>query len=202
MGNMVNYLPYKLLTSIDRILNFIYSLCVRCAIPKHKNIHFQKPTIIIGGRRISIGEKTYFSSFLELCAWDSYRDQKFNPTIKIGKNCSFGRYNHISAINHIQIGNNLLTGRNVTICDNNHGMTTFDKLTLPPLQRPLCSKGEIIIGDNVWLGDKVTILGGVTIGDGVVVAANSVITKDIPSYCVAGGNPASIIKSLSPDTPY
>ncbi len=60
--------------------------------------------------------------------------------------------------------------------------------------RPVKSKGSIVIGDNVWIGDKATILPGVIIGDGAVIAANAVVSKDVPAYCVAGGNPAKIIK--------
>lgn len=187
-------IPYYTISYIVRLCNFIYTICIRGVLHKSKAVHFQNPTTIVGGEYISVGEKTYFSTFLELCAWVGYRDQKFTPIIIIGKNCSFGRFNHISAINCIQIGNNLLTGRNVTICDNNHGQTNYDELITPPLLRPLYSKGKIVIGNDVWLGDKVTILGGVTIGDGVVVAANSVVTKNVPSYCVVGGNPAKIIK--------
>ena len=48
----------------------------------------------------------------------------------------------------------------------------------------------------MWIGDKATILPGVTIGDGVVVAANAVVTKDVPAYSVVGGNPARILKAF------
>lgn len=58
------------------------------------------------------------------------------------------------------------------------------------------SKGSVVIGNNVWIGDKVTILPGVTIGDNAVIAANSVVTKDIPSFSVAAGIPAVILKNV------
>lgn len=59
------------------------------------------------------------------------------------------------------------------------------------------SKGPVIIGSNVWFGDKATILPNVTIGDGAVIAANSVVTKDVPAYSVVAGNPAKIIKQVN-----
>jgi acetyltransferase-like isoleucine patch superfamily enzyme len=56
------------------------------------------------------------------------------------------------------------------------------------------SKGNITIGNDVWVGENCTIMSGVTIGDGAVVAANSVVTKDVPPYTIIGGNPAKIIR--------
>ena len=71
-----------------------------------------------------------------------------------------------------------------------------NEMFLPPINRPLFSKGPVVIEDNVWIGDKATILSGVTIGMGAIVGANSVITKDIPAYAVVAGSPAKIIKML------
>jgi acetyltransferase-like isoleucine patch superfamily enzyme len=59
-------------------------------------------------------------------------------------------------------------------------------------------KGNIVIGDNVWIASRATILKGVTIGEGSVIAAGSVVTKDVPPYCVAAGVPAKVIKRLKP----
>ena len=67
---------------------------------------------------------------------------------------------------------------------------------MPPAERPLSSKGRVAIGKNVWLGANVCVLPGVNIGDGVTIAAGSVVTHDIPSYSMAAGVPARIIKSL------
>ncbi len=65
-----------------------------------------------------------------------------------------------------------------------------------PLVRPLYSKGPIIIEDDVWLGEKVSVMPGVHIGRGAIIGANSVVTKDIPAYAVAVGSPAKVIKML------
>ena len=66
-------------------------------------------------------------------------------------------------------------------------------MEIPPTQRPVYSKGPVIIGNNVWIGDKATILPNVSIGNGAIIAANSVVTKDVPEYCIVAGNPAKII---------
>ena len=55
---------------------------------------------------------------------------------------------------------------------------------------------EVVIGDNVWIGDKSTILSGVQIGDSCIIAANSVVTKSLPSFCIAAGNPCKILKII------
>lgn len=112
----------------------------------------------------------------------------------IGNNCSFGAYNHITCANRVAIGDSLLTGKWVTITDNSHGETDKSTLEMRPQERPITSKGPVVIGNNVWIGDKATILPGVTIGDGAVIAANAVVTKDVPAYSVVGGNPAKVIK--------
>ena len=80
----------------------------------------------------------------------------------------------------------------MTITDHAHGSSCIDMT--PPANRELISGGAVFIGKNVWIGDKVTILPGTTIGDGAIVAANSVVSKDIPAYSVAAGNPAKILK--------
>ena len=143
---------------------------------------------------ISIGEKCGFADYIYLTAWKEYQGDHFTPELVIGKRCSFGAFNHITCINKVIIGDNCLTGKWVTISDNNHGTTDFDILHEAPVKRKLYTKGPVIIGNNVWIGDKATILGGVTVGDGAVIAANSVVTKDVPAYSVVGGNPARVIK--------
>ena len=92
------------------------------------------------------------------------------------------------------IGDYCLTGKWVTITDKSHGETDRDSLLMSPAKRSTTAKGPVVIGDNVWIGDKATILPGVTIGDGAVIAANAVVTKDVPKYSVVGGNPARILK--------
>lgn len=141
---------------------------------------------------ISIGEKVVIDKFVELTAWDN----NCCPEIIIGDGASIRRYSHITATNSIRIGKNFLAGPNVLITDNAHGYLTKELQNVPPVKRPLHSKGPIIIGDNVWVGEKASIMPGVTIGDNVIIGANSVVTKDIPDNCLAVGMPAKIIRQL------
>ena len=90
----------------------------------------------------------------------------------------------------------VLIGRGVEIAANcafypfNHGVATG----IPIPEQPLTSSGNIIIGNDAWLGTGVIILDGVTIGDGAVIGAGSVVTRDIPSNAIAYGMPAKVIK--------
>lgn len=159
------------------------------------NLSFIKPVNYLRGcQYFKIGRETSFGKLAVLTCWDEYEGERFSPEIIIGENCNFGDYIHLTCIDRIKIGKGCLTGRWVTISDNNHGTSSPEVLNIPPVKRKLYSKGPILIGDNVWIGDKATVLGGVTIGDGAIIAANSVVTKDVPPFTVVGGNPAKIIR--------
>lgn len=145
-------------------------------------------------KNIKIGNCTCVQSHSILSCWPN--KEKEESSIIIGNYCTIGEYNQITAINSIIIGDGLLTGHFVYIGDNSHGDLSWEEASIAPAKRQLKSKGRIVIGKNVWLGDRVSILGGVTIGDNVIVGANSVVTHDIPSNCVAAGVPAKVIKTL------
>lgn len=168
------------------------------------NVYFGKIGRLNCPQYISIGDGTSFGDWIYLTAWDNYKCiingiehiQHLTPELIIGNNCNFGAYNHITCTNKVIIGDGCLTGKWVTITDNSHGNTDMDSLLVPPIKRPIFSKGPVIIGKNVWIGDKATILPNVTIGDGVVIAANTVVTKSVPAFCVVAGNPARIVKTI------
>lgn len=164
------------------------------------NSNFGHLNQIVGGGNIFIGEHVWIGEGTCLAAWDSYGQQTFTPRIDIHDNAIIGPFAHITAIDHITIGKGTLTGKYITITDNSHGCyETADNVIGRPAERPLFSKGPVSIGENVWIGDKAVILPGVTIGDYAVIGANAVVTKDVPPFCVAGGNPARIIKSINKD---
>lgn len=188
---------YSFHKQLLRIRNFLYS-CWICNFffEVGRGTWFEYKINTRGGQHIRIGHECLFYRGTIIDAWDDYHGEKYNPCIQIGDHCSFGAYTQLTSCNGIKIGNNLLTGAYVIISDNNHGQFSKEELKCDPRERRLHSKGEVVIGNNVWLGDKVAVLSGVHIGDGVVVAANAVVTKDIPPYSLAAGVPAKVIKQL------
>ena len=143
-----------------------------------------------------LGENIRLGSYGTLHAVQYYREQKFKPSLIFFDNVSIGDNFHIYIINKLIIGKGTLIGYNLTIVDNSHGKVEDlfkDKITEPAL-RNLYSKGPVTIGQNVWIGDKVTILPRVSIGDNCIIGSNSVVTKSFPKNKVIGGIPAKIIK--------
>lgn len=146
-----------------------------------------------GSQYMTLGDYTCIGRRAVITAWDRIGI----PEITIGSHVAIGDDCHITAVNKIVIGDGVLLGKKVTITDNSHGSFNNEDLQIPPLHRRVVSKGPVIIGKNVWLGDKVTVCPGVTIAQGAVVGANSVVTHDIPAFAVVAGVPAHIIRDGS-----
>lgn len=101
----------------------------------------------------------------------------------------------------IYIGDNVCFGPNVSLMATNHPLIAEERVGLDQDGNTTMAEfaEEIHIGDNVWLACNVVVLGGVRIGNGAVIGAGSVVTKDIPAYSVAVGNPARVIKCYDPE---
>ena len=148
---------------------------------------------IVNPQNISIGQNTTITSHVVL---ETNKIPDSVALLEIGNEVSIGEYSHITCCSHIIIGDGVLFGRFVLVTDNAHGNSSLEERNIRPVARSLASKGPVVIGCNVWIGDKATILPNVTIGDGCIVAANSVVTKSVPPYSVVAGIPAKIVKIL------
>ena len=115
-----------------------------------------------------------------------------NGTISIGKRSFINRNCLIISRQTILIGDDALIGDNVSIYDHDHKITN----NCSPYGKQGFSIAPVIIGDNVWIGSHSTILKNVTIGCGAVIAAGSVVNRNIPPFELWGGVPAKFIKSL------
>lgn len=145
--------------------------------------------------RITIGNNVGIGKDVLLRCYDL--DGCASSRIIIGDGSRIGDYSTLSSCKDIIVGKGVLTGRMVMITDNSHGHTDRpEELEMSPVFRPLASKGAVRIGDNVWIGEKVSIMPNVTIGDGAIIAANAVVTKDVPAYAIAGGCPAKVLKMI------
>jgi acetyltransferase-like isoleucine patch superfamily enzyme len=145
---------------------------------------------------IEIGDNFSALERFRIEAWDKYGEHNFTPSIKIGNNVVFNMDVHIGCVNSIQIGDNCMFASRIYITDHHHGEPTIQMLKLAPKDRPLISKGPVIIKDNVWVGEGVAIMPNVTIGENSIIATNAVVTKDVPPNCVVAGVPATIIKYI------
>lgn len=193
------FYTYKLSVCLSRTSTLFYTMWIRNFIKDiGDSSSIAYPCSLQGGgaKCIVIGNNTVIQSHSILGCWTEYGEQQFIASIMIGDNCSIGEYNQITSCNKVIIGDGLLTGRYVYIGDNSHGGLSLEEANIPPIKRNLLSKGEVNIGNNVWIGDKATILANVHIGNNVIVAANSVVTKDVPDNCIVAGAPAKIIKEL------
>ncbi len=90
----------------------------------------------------------------------------------------------------VDIGDDVMIGPNVSLITSGHPIA-------PSQRRAAVTVAPIVIGRNVWIAAGVTVIGGVTIGDNAVIAAGSVVTKDVPADSLAGGNPARVIRSIA-----
>ncbi len=151
---------------------------------------------ILNPQNIEIGDNFRSLERLRMEAIKEYAGVTFNPKLKIGNNVSINNDVHIGCIDRVEIGNNCLLASRIYISDHDHGIFTEEMLRIAPSERPLLSKGPVIIKDNVWIGEGAAILSGVTIGENAIIATNAVVTKDVPANCIAGGIPAKVIKEL------
>lgn len=151
-------------------------------------------------KKISIGSGSIISGRFVI--------EKPTGRIDIGKRCFIGAGMFIS-VDHIEIGDDVMFSWGCTVIDNNsHSLNWKDRINdVENWKRGIeenkigfyknwdcVKKGKITIGNNVWVGFNVIILKGVTIGEGAIVAAGSVVTKDVPDFAIVGGNPATLIK--------
>ncbi len=111
-----------------------------------------------------------------------------NGNTVLGNNVCFNGMK-ITGRGKVTIGDNFHSGQDCLFITHNHNYEGEEI----PYDSSLITK-EITIGDNVWLGDRVIVLGGNTIGEGAIIQAGSVVTSDIPSFAIAGGNPARVFK--------
>lgn len=135
--------------------------------------------------------KKFFQSTGESCWIESpfFCDHGYN--ISVGENFFAATNCVMLDCGKISIGDNVLICPNVGIYTVNHAFDSKERAQGYERSSP------VIIGDDVWIGGNASILGGVTVGNNSIIAAGSVVTRDIPSGVIAAGNPAKVIREIT-----
>lgn len=190
----------NLKSSIRSVIVKIYSNhVVRNMAYAGKLVTIQPKFRMLNPQYISMGDHCYFGPDCRIEAWDAYEGERFAPKIVFGKDVRINSTCHIGAIYKITIGDECLLGSRVLITDHSHGKCLFEEAGVHPSSRKLHSKGEVFIGARTWIGENAVILPGVHIGESAIIGASAVVTKDVPSFCVAAGNPARVVKCMKPE---
>jgi acetyltransferase-like isoleucine patch superfamily enzyme len=109
---------------------------------------------------------------------------------RIGRNVFINQNCTMYDVGGIDIADDVMIGPNVSLITSGHPVA-------PSQRRAGVTASPIVIERNVWIAANVTIIGGVTIGENAVVAAGSVVTRDVPAGTLTGGNPAMVIRSIA-----
>ena len=142
-----------------------------------------------GSIRMASGVKIGDYTLLGVCSQDKENPNSF---LEIGEGTFVGEFNNIRATGgSIMIGKHCNISQHCSLVASNHSIVKDKYISEQPWDE---TKTGIVLGDDVWIGANSVVLPGVTIGRGAVIGAGSVVTKDIPEYAIAVGNPAKVIK--------
>lgn len=178
---------------ITRGIYWIYTLLI-----KHRFEYIGKKTILFapmqldGTKNIFIGNQAFIGEHSWLCVNERLQDKG----LKIGDEVVIGHYAHIVAYKEVLIEDFVLLADHVFITDSNH---KYDNIYVPISKQDILANKSVVIGTGSWIGENVCVLGA-SIGKHCVIGANSVVTKNIPDYSIAVGNPAKIIKQYNFET--
>ncbi|MFN4026041.1 MAG: acyltransferase [Flavobacterium sp.] len=157
-----------------------------------KSVTIDKYTIIDGyaSEKIILGDCVKIGAFSNLNATSHF--SKYGKGLRMGNNSAIGDYTHFGAAGGIEIGNDVIMGSYISFHSENHN---YDDTTQLIRNQGVTSKG-IKLGNNIWVGAKVTFLDGCEVGDNSVVAAGAVVNGIFPNNVVIGGVPAKVLKKI------
>ena len=158
-----------------------------------KSVTIEKHTILDGyaSEKIILGDCVRIGAYSNLTTTSHF--SKYGKGLKMGNNSAIGDYTHFGAAGGIEIGNDVIMGSYISFHSENHNFSDKSKLIR---EQGVSSKG-IKLGNNIWVGAKVTFIDGCVVGDNSVVAAGAVVNSVFPNNVVIGGVPAKILKNLA-----
>jgi len=139
---------------------------------------------------IKLGNKVTIGSYALIRPTGKYGGEPGMGLI-VGDNSNIGPFAYIGCSGMITIGSNVMISPRVSIYAENHNFSRTD-ITM---KEQGVTREDVIIEDDCWIAANSIVLAGVTIGKGSIVAAGSVVTKDVPPYSIVAGSPARVIKS-------
>ena len=154
---------------------------------------------VTAGQSVYIGKHCNLKGKHHITLEDSVTVRPYTQTwsggaVRIGKESEIGERCRISIANSLEIGEKVLLSPNVYITDCDHEYRNID---IPVIDQGIVQRGQkVSIGEGSYIGINAVIVGNVIIGRHCVIGANSVVTKDVPDFCVAVGSPAKVIKKI------
>ena len=152
-----------------------------------KGVRIVRPLRIFGARYCHFEEGTVLQFGAYIAALKQGEDP---PVLRVGARTMIGNHAHIVATKRVEFGRSVLTADRLFVADNRH---TYEDPRIAVRDQGLTQLSEVHIGDGSWIGENVCI-SGASVGAHCVIAANSVVTRDIPDACVAAGAPARVVK--------
>ncbi len=145
---------------------------------------------------IKVGQKAFRAFCGKLMLKHCGKKVNIEKGASFSAKASLGDYSGIGINARIHgactIGNYVMMGTDVVVFSRNHA---FDRTDIPMMHQGFEEERPVVIGNDVWIGDRVIILPGVHVGDGSIIAAGAVVTHDVPPYAIVGGVPAKVIKT-------
>ena len=139
--------------------------------------HIRRLTLLGMGCRIGKG-----------CEIEPHIDVGFSPDLRIGDHCQI---NQRVMVHAAEIGDYVMIAPDVVFLDRFH---IFDRTDVPMAKQGASARKKIVIGSDVWIGQRAILMPGISVGDGAIVGAGAVVTRDIPPYAIVAGIPARIVR--------
>lgn len=200
-NGLLAYTLYKRFVMLTRGMFFIRKkvfLGSSCIILNKKNFEFGKNVTIekhteldgYASTKIVFGDNVKIGAYSRLLSTSHLAN--YGKGLKMGNNSAIGDFTHFGASGGIEIGDDVIMGSYISFHAENHNFNDSSKLIR---EQGVNSKG-IKIGNNVWVGAKVTFLDGSVVGNNCVVAAGAIVNGEFPDKVIIGGVPAKILKHL------